>query len=314
MPNKYLFEIIKYIIIREHSLKKSVSKTVQNLDTFFINFLRYCFYNIKSVQKTDTFLNSLKNNNKSPLTPLYKRWDGGITSVALFPRNDITNQSIDGVFQPRHGGDNLPAGRQGMFRLSMLKGFQKSTFSTQHSVLSTKTSAFSSNKGFTLLELLLVVIVLGILAAVAIPQFTDMTKDAKEAALKSTLASLRNAIELYSQQHKFIYPGDKKYTDGTSTATAQEREDSFINQLTLYSKDDGRTSASLDRTNYPYGPYLKQGIPANPLAISPSGTEKGALVGTATTTITAEASPTKGWRASTKTGQIIANNSLYETW
>lgn len=177
-----------------------------------------------------------------------------------------------------------------------------------------KTSSSSFSDGFTLIELLLVVIVLGLLAAVAIPQFTDLTKDAKEATLKSNLASLRNAIELYYQQHSFIYPGDKKYTDGTATTTATERENSFINQLTLYSKSDGTTSASLDRTNYPFGPYLKQGIPSNPLAISSSGTENQVLVGTETTNITAEVSPTKGWRASCKTGQLIANNSAYETW
>ena len=177
-----------------------------------------------------------------------------------------------------------------------------------------KTSFSSLSDGFTLIELLLVVIVLGVLVAVAIPQFTDLTKDAKEATLKSDLASLRNAIELYCQQHSFVYPGDKKYTDGTATTTAAERESSFINQLTLYSKSDGRTSASLDRTNYPFGPYLKQGIPKNSLAISPSGTENQVLVGTETTTLVAEASPTKGWRASCKTGYIIANNSTYETW
>jgi len=185
---------------------------------------------------------------------------------------------------------------------------------TSHEPRATSYYSLFTNKAFTLIELLLVVIVLGVLAAIAIPQFTDVSKDSKEAVLQSNLASIRSAIELYYQQHNFIYPGDKKYTDGTATTTAKEREDSFINQLTLYSKSDGRTSASLDRANYPFGPYLKQGIPENPFAISPSGTEKQVLVGTETTALTAEASPTKGWRASCKTGLIIANNSAYETW
>jgi len=286
MPSKYIFEFIEQFRNMELSFKKSVSKTVQNLDTFLINLLTYCFYNIKSVQKTDTFLNSLKNIN------------------------NLFHFSKPKVFKKFTLSFELSA----FSSFADVKPLQRESSYANRSSLFTRYSLLVTNKGFTLLELLLVVIVLGILAAVAIPQFTDMTKDAKEAALKSTLASLRSTIELYYQQHKFIYPGDKKYTDGTATTTAVEREDSFINQLTLYSKDDGRTSASLDRVNYPYGPYLKQGIPANPLAISPSGTEKGALVGTATTTITAEASPTKGWRTSCKTGQIIANNSLYETW
>ena len=206
-----------------------------------------------------------------------------------------------------------------LLHLFRLKGFKKFGVQSDLKSLSgdssyTRHSSLVTDKGLTLIELLLVVIVLGILAAVGIPQFTDATKDSKEATLKSDLASLRSAIELYYQQHSYIYPGQKKYTDGTDTTTAQEREDSFIKQLTLYSKNDGRTSASLDLTNYPFGPYLKQGIPSNILAISPSGTEKGVLVGTETTVLTAEASPTKGWRASCKTGLIIANYSAYQTW
>ena len=58
-----------------------------------------------------------------------------------------------------------------------------------------------NQSGFTLVELLIVVIILGILAAVVIPQFNTAAAESKEAALASNLATIRQAIELYKVQH-----------------------------------------------------------------------------------------------------------------
>src|SRR5882724_8932128 len=55
--------------------------------------------------------------------------------------------------------------------------------------------------GFTLVEILIVVIILGILAAIVIPQFTNASQDARESALLSQLQTLRSQIELYKLQH-----------------------------------------------------------------------------------------------------------------
>ena len=54
-----------------------------------------------------------------------------------------------------------------------------------------------AKKGFTLVEILIVVVILGILAAVVIPQFTNASTEAKENSLKSDLRTMRSQIELY---------------------------------------------------------------------------------------------------------------------
>ena len=81
---------------------------------------------------------------------------------------------------------------------------------------------------FTLVELLIVVIILGILAAVVIPQFSDASTDARVSSLQTNLATMRGQIELYKLQHLGNYPSvanfatlmtTKTNADGTSTGT-----------------------------------------------------------------------------------------------
>lgn len=55
----------------------------------------------------------------------------------------------------------------------------------------------NAKSGFTLVEILIVVVILGILAAIVIPQFTNASSQAKEASLRSNLQSVRAQIELY---------------------------------------------------------------------------------------------------------------------
>ncbi len=52
----------------------------------------------------------------------------------------------------------------------------------------------SAKRGFTLIELVIIIVVLGILAAVAIPKFADMMDSSKTAATRQELQSLREAI------------------------------------------------------------------------------------------------------------------------
>lgn len=53
------------------------------------------------------------------------------------------------------------------------------------------------NKAFTLVEILIVVVILGILAAIVVPQFTNATQDAQTGNLRAQIKSLQNQIELY---------------------------------------------------------------------------------------------------------------------
>ena len=100
------------------------------------------------------------------------------------------------------------------------------------------------NKGFTLVEILIVVIILGILAAIVIPQFTEASQDARESALSSDLQTLRSQIELYKMQHTGSYP-----TALGTAATCQ-----LTNKTTM--------AGAISATGA-YGQYLQQ-FPTNP--------------------------------------------------
>ena len=63
-----------------------------------------------------------------------------------------------------------------------------------------------AKSGFTLVEILIVVVILGILAAVVIPQFTNASTEAKESCLKSDLRTMRSQIELYEIKNNDAHP------------------------------------------------------------------------------------------------------------
>lgn len=65
----------------------------------------------------------------------------------------------------------------------------------------TKTNPNLIRRGFTLIEILIVVVILGILAAVVVPQFTNAADDANDAAVRTQLQTLRGQIELYRAQN-----------------------------------------------------------------------------------------------------------------
>jgi len=67
-------------------------------------------------------------------------------------------------------------------------------------------TSYRKTRGFTLVEILIVVIILGILAAIVIPQFTNASTQASENSTWSMLQTLRSQVELYKMQHNDSYP------------------------------------------------------------------------------------------------------------
>ncbi|MCB1746136.1 MAG: prepilin-type N-terminal cleavage/methylation domain-containing protein [Gammaproteobacteria bacterium] len=169
-------------------------------------------------------------------------------------------------------------------------------------------------KGFTLVELLIVVIILAILAAIVVPQFSATTDDAKLSSLDANLANMRGAVDLYYQQHG-AYPGaatsiGTACAAGPSGATgtgAAASAQAFLDQLSKYTNAAGESCTKSD-ANFKYGPYLKKAaLPANPMTAvaTLSMSTAGALGMTS-------ASTNGGWKFDTKTGQFIADHTDYD--
>ena len=168
-----------------------------------------------------------------------------------------------------------------------------------------------AQRGFTLVELLIVVIILAILAAIVIPQFSSSTVDANEAALDSNLNALRSAIEIYKAQHNGVYPGAVAATGATCTVGsagtgAINTALAVTSQLIMYSSATGTTCTGADPTTK-LGPYLRKGIPADSITGSAA-----IAIATAGTPL-APAAATGGWAYDVKTGQIVMNSNATDS-
>jgi general secretion pathway protein G len=100
------------------------------------------------------------------------------------------------------------------------------------------------SRGFTLIEILIVVIILGILAAIVIPQFSSASNDARKSNVQSTVQTLRSQIALYKLQHQDVLPN------------------LITNWDQLTKKTD--VAGAVATTGTTFGPYM-QDVPTNSL-------------------------------------------------
>lgn len=147
----------------------------------------------------------------------------------------------------------------------------------------------SIKRGFTLVEILIVVIILGILAAIVIPQFTNASTEARLSSTRSQVQSIRSQVELYKLQHVDRYP--------TATGVATGAWDWA--RLTGRTDEDGTINAA-----GAFGPYL-QSIPSNSLRSGNNGVQS---VATDALALAAAAAATDGYVFSQATGKIWAFN------
>jgi prepilin-type N-terminal cleavage/methylation domain-containing protein len=89
----------------------------------------------------------------------------------------------------------------------------------------------NSKKGFTLIELMIVVAIIGILAAIAIPKFADLINKSKEGATKGALSSVRSAINVYYGDNEGLYPSGAVAAASTDNNLAVALTPKYINEI-----------------------------------------------------------------------------------
>lgn len=147
------------------------------------------------------------------------------------------------------------------------------------------------NSGFTLVEILIVVVILGTLASIIIPRFSTATEQARDSMLKENLKNIRTQISIYQIQHQDIPPG----VDINGNVT----EDLFVSHLTGFSDYLGNISATRS-SQYKLGPYLSR-IPANPI------NDKSSI--SVVNTIPTQCTGNDGWIYVANTATFIADIS-----
>jgi prepilin-type N-terminal cleavage/methylation domain-containing protein len=132
-----------------------------------------------------------------------------------------------------------------------------------------------NRKGFTLVELVVVVMILGILAAVAAPKLLGTSGTATDNGVRQTLAVVRDAIERYAAENGGDFPGEADGLEATFKANL--------------------------------APYLRGTFPTCPVGDNKDA--EVAMSNTTTSPLGVDASATKGWRYSYKTGDFIVNSA-----
>jgi type II secretory pathway pseudopilin PulG len=116
----------------------------------------------------------------------------------------------------------------------------------------------SLRRAFSFAQILIVLLVIGILAFVLIPQLTSAHQQARENNIKDTLQYLRTQVEVFKAQHQDVPPG---YVGGNPGAAPSAQ--AFADQMTLHTDINCNTNSAASSV-FSYGPYLSQ-VPPNPV-------------------------------------------------
>ena len=95
----------------------------------------------------------------------------------------------------------------------------------------------TNNKGFTLVEIILVIVLIGILGTIIIPKFAGQTDKAVIAATKANIESIRSAIRLYQSNNDGALPAD--LTALVTTYLSELPEETITPSATVKAANDG---------------------------------------------------------------------------
>ena len=161
-----------------------------------------------------------------------------------------------------------------------------------------------AGRAFSLVEMIVVISIIGVITAIALPRFSRGVGSSGAAALHQDLAVLRGAIGFYSAEHRGVFPGAA--SDGVNAA---HTEASFVQQMTQFTDANGQVQNTRDAT-YRYGPYLRKGMP--PLPVGPYAGATGVKVVTGATAPAFVADDRIGWVYNDASGSIIPNLTAAE--